>query len=354
MPSLFDRHGAYYATFSDASRRPRQRRHSLKTRSRRTAERLLARLAEAYDLGLWDPWTGAPDDVLHPDRVEDPKRLGEAVAAYLVHARRALRPITYRTRRGVVDRFAAHVGPGIYLQRVTARDVASFVASGDVAASTQGTRLVGVKALFTHCVREGWVGASPAHAVPRPTPPPRFPRAVTDEELEAVLAAIPEHRAWTRPAFLFAALTGLRVSELARLRWDDVDADGRLLRIERQKNGKAETQPISRSALAVLSGLPRRGPHVFGSPRERRPTRSVGSFANLLNTAFREAREAAGVARPITPHGLRHRYCTKLAEAGASAFTIAAAARHADVKTSQRYVDISNRRLRQALDEVFG
>lgn len=80
----------------------------------------------------------------------------------------------------------------------------------------------------------------------------------------------------------------------------------------------------------------------------------MATFCWNLDAAFREAREAAGIRRPITPHGLRHRYCTKLAEAGANAFTITAAARHHDVKTSQRYVAISNRRLREEIDDVFG
>ena len=78
------------------------------------------------------------------------------------------------------------------------------------------------------------------------------------------------------------------------------------------------------------------------------------TFKNLLGEAFRLGREAAGIERKITPHGLRHRYCTKIAESGANAFTIAAAARHADVKTSQRYVNISNQRLRSDLDAIFG
>ena len=78
------------------------------------------------------------------------------------------------------------------------------------------------------------------------------------------------------------------------------------------------------------------------------------AFATNLNRYFTRYRKRAGIARRLTLHGLRHGFCTTLAEAGANAFTIAAAARHADVKTSQRYVSISNRRLRAELDEVFG
>ncbi len=357
MASLLNRGGLFYATFSDSSRSPRQRRHSLKTRTRRTAERLIARLQDAHDLGEWDAWTGTPDDVLNADRVDDPKRLGEAAALYATHVRETFSPTTVRERLRMMDRFVEHVGPSVYVERLTPQNVESFAKAKHLAASTQGYRLISLKSFCTFCKGQGMLRDSPAHAVTPPRPAPRLPRAVTDDELAAVLAAIPEGRAWTRPAFQFASLSGLRVGELARLRWADVDAERRMIRIETQKNGKAQTQPIPCSALAVLNTLPRpadSGAYVFNAPLARAEARNVDTFKNLLDEAFRLGRKAAGIERKITPHGLRHRYCTKLAEAGANAFTIAAAARHADVKTSARYVSISNQHLRSELDAVFG
>ncbi len=354
MASLHNRNGVFYATFSDSARKPRQRRLSLGTRQRRTAERLLARLDEAYALATWDPWTGTPDDVLAPVRVEAPKKVGEAAALYMDHVRETFSPTTIRTRRTLIARFVAHVGPSLYAERLTAGHVSAFMKANGAAPSTQNHRLIALKSFGTFCLAHGMMTESPAHTVPTPKTPARLPRAVTDEELAAVLEAIPDGRAWTRSVFKFAALTGLRAGELARLRWTDVDDERRLLRIETQKNGKAQTQPMPRAALAVLATAPRRGDYVFTSPLERSDVRNVDTFKNLLDEAFRAGREAAGIGRKITPHGLRHRYCTKIAESGANAFTIAAAARHADVKTSQRYVNISNQRLRSELDSVFG
>jgi integrase len=353
MASLHNRSGVWYATFSDSTRQPRQRRLSLKTRSRRTAERLLARLDEAYREGAFDPWTQAPDDFLHADRVAAPKRVGEAVELYLAHVAGPFTETTFRTRAPMMRRFAAEVGPATYLERLTPQHVEAFVVAGGAARSTQGTRLVALKSFCSFCRSEGMLRESPAHRVETPKRLPRLPRAVTDGELEDVLEHLPEGRTWTAPVFRFAALTGLRVGELARLRWADVDEERRLLRVEQQKNGKAQTQPFPRAALMVLAGLPRHSEYVFASPAARRPYRNVRTWTNDLARAFKLAREAAGLTRTITPHGLRHRYCTKLAEAGANAFTIAAAARHADLKTSQHYVSISNRQLRAELDRVF-
>src|SRR5690606_9578609 len=119
-------------------------------------------------------------------------------------------------------------------------------------------RLTGLSAFFSFCVGGGMLKASPAEKVNPPKPPAKLPRAVTEEELEAIVDALPDGKAWCGPVFRFAALTGLRASELARLRWADVDAERRLLKIERQKNGKAGTQPIPCAALAILDGVPKR------------------------------------------------------------------------------------------------
>jgi integrase len=179
-----------------------------------------------------------------------------------------------------------------------------------------------------------------------------LPKAATDEEFFAILEHVPPGRAWTRPLFEFAALTGLRIGELGRLQWRHVDRERRLIRIERQKNGKAQTQPIPRSAVAVLEEVKPIDEYVFTAPEWRR-RRQLKSWCMDVQRVFREAVEAAGIQRRLTPHSLRHRYCTKLAEAGASAFVIQAAARHADVSTSQRYVSIANRSLQAELDNVF-
>src|SRR5690606_13282287 len=118
-------------------------------------------------------------------------------------------------------------------------------------------RLIVSKSFFTWALKRGYVKSKPTDAVEWPQKPTRLPKAVTDAELQAILSQIPDTRSWTREVFEFAALTGLRISELCRLKWEDVDEERRLLRIERQKNGKAQTQPIPSRAVEVLERVER-------------------------------------------------------------------------------------------------
>lgn len=352
MASLLNRSGNYYATFHDSARTPAQRRLSLKTRSKRTAEKMLRELDDAYNLGEWDPWTDAPADCLAPERQASPTKLAEAQARFFQD--KPLAASTRRSYKSRIKRFVASVGEGKALQALTRADVQAYIDDAPDPLTAE-SRLTAVRSLLSFSRAEGWLQTDPAANVTKPKKPARLPRAVTDDELDAVLASVPEGRAWCRPVFEFAALAGLRVSELARMEWSHVDLESRLLTIEVQKSGKAGTQPLSRSAVALLSTLPRLGIHVFASPKETvTGERNVPAWTAQVQRTFKIAKEAAQIERHLTPHGLRHRFCTKLAEAGANAFVIQAAARHADVNTSQRYVSISNQRLRSELDSVFG
>ena len=359
MATLLNRNGTYYADIQDARRTPGRRRLSLKTTSKRAALRMLAKLEEAYALGTWDPWVQTVADLLQADRQAAPKRLDEAVAEFMKGQEEQAAPSTLNAYRSYTALFVSTVGAATFVERVTAADVERFVVAvgGSKRPPSQGSkrqRLTVAKSFFSWAKGRGYVKEKPTDRVPRPPRPARLPKAVMDDELEAILAALPDGRAWMRPLFLFASLTGLRVSELCRLQWEQVDVGRRVLRIERQKNGRAQTQPVPRSALDVLMGVERRGPHVFTAPNAYAPRRRVDSWIRDVEAAFKEAKEAAGIERGITPHGLRHRYCTKLAEAGAGAFVIAAAARHSDPRTSAVYVSIANEALKAQLDDVFG
>lgn len=161
---------------------------------------------------------------------------------------------------------------------------------------------------------------------------------------------------WALPLFWFALWTGMRIGELARLRWEHIDFGKRLIYIFEQKNGKQQTIPLNNRAREVLADMERGQPeeYVFRSPQTHPAKRKVKSFKCLVGRIFQRYREAAGIERHLTFHGLRHGHCTLLAEAGRSPIVIKESARHSQIQTSMRYVSIANEYLRAELDEVFG
>ena len=130
----------------------------------------------------------------------------------------------------------------------------------------------------------------PMEKVEAPTETERAPRNVTPDDLrkmeETMRADYADKLAanhcregeivWMIPMFWFALYTGLRASELARLRWRDIDRERRLLSIHTQKNKKAQTVPLHVKALEVLEDVPEGGARRLRIPQPR--VHGAGAF----------------------------------------------------------------------------
>ena len=351
MPSLIKRDGVWYAQYFDADRHPQRRRRSLKTKNKRDALRALARLeAEGFD-----PW--------REEQKRKPTTLRAAVDAFIARKKADGRSEnTIRTYQDVLDQLLKTC------TQLTSRSIERFVRAPSNK-STQHKLYGHVRTFVRWALREGLLSDDPLEGVTPPDKPQKLPKAITEEELEAICDAIradyEEKRGkkpiregeliWRIPMFWFSYYTGLRGSELARLRWEHIDFEKRLVYILKQKNKKEQTIPLNAKARAILEEVgPREEGYVFVSPRDEGDERHIRYFRENASRAFREARNKAGVRKVVSMHSLRHGFCTRLAESGKSAFVIQQAARHADISTSAKYVHMANEHLKRELDEVFG
>jgi len=151
-----------------------------------------------------------------------------------------------------------------------------------------------------------------ALALARPRKESRLPTVLAQEEVARLLAAPRnlKHRA----ILMLLYSSGLRVSELVRLRPTDIDAERGLLRVRRGKGAKDRyTLLATRAVEAVqlyLGAYPTdRWLFPGGRPDRHLTTRSV------QKTVARAAR-AAGITKQVSPHTLRHSFATHLLEGG--------------------------------------
>jgi integrase len=136
-----------------------------------------------------------------------------------------------------------------------------------------------------------------------------------------------------KDAALLAVDTGLRVGELAALRWEDVHLEpvgaarfGYLLvRSGKTKNAR-RTVPLTDRVSAMLGSRLRIGPRVFPVT------------ANTLQHHHQDLRDKLGLDSDFTLHSLRHTALTRLGESGADAFTIKRLAGHHSITVSEGYV----------------
>ena len=180
-----------------------------------------------------------------------------------------------------------------------------------------------------------------------------LPNVLSREELHRFLDAVrnPKHLAILGVAYS----AGLRVSEVVRLRPQDLDRDRGLIRVRGGKGRKDRYTLLSSSALALVDAYLEAGhPGTWLFPGAR-PGRHLSARSVQKVTA--EARARAGITKPVTPHILRHSFATHLLENGTDVRLIHELLGHASVRTTEIYTHVSRRhlgRIRSPLDDPPG
>jgi len=143
---------------------------------------------------------------------------------------------------------------------------------------------------------------------------------------------------------LFAILTGLRYSDIEKLKWSELEYskyDGYTLRIRQQKTSRQITMPISEHAVELM-GEPRDGKErVFESINKWDLYRYIPVW--MAN---------AGISKHITFHCFRHTYATLQLNLGTDIFTVSKMLGHKNVKTTQIYTKIIDKRKRETTDKI--
>jgi integrase/recombinase XerD len=220
----------------------------------------------------------------------------------------------------------------------------------NLSASSRSRALSAIRHFHKFLIREGAVRADPSAAYRRPKRAKRIPKVLTVEQVERLLAAPEEDVLGLRDRAMLeiAYASGLRVSELCGLTFDQVVEKERVLVVE-GKGKKQRVIPYGRPAAKALSVyVSRSRPHlaagsvisfVFLNHRGRKMSR-VGFFKRLKMHSRR-----AGIQREVSPHVLRHSFATHLLQGGADLRYVQELLGHADISTTQIYTSVDRRHL---------
>jgi site-specific recombinase XerD len=173
--------------------------------------------------------------------------------------------------------------------------------------------------------------------------PQRLPVTMGPEEVKRLLAAV--HGLRERAAMEVAYGAGLRLSEVLHLKLSDIDSERMVLRVEQGKGKKDRNVMLSPALLETLRAYWRQSrPRVWlfpgqGGKRPMHPT--------ILQRAFHQAKEKAGIGKPVSFHTLRHSFATQLLESGVNVRTIQALLGHRSLGSTQRYTHVAGDYLRQ-------
>ncbi len=223
-------------------------------------------------------------------------------------------------------------------------------------------------ALFNHAMRYEWADRNPIRLVRQSAKRERTPDVLTAEEIKALLSKL--DGPYYVMAFL-AAVTGLRVSELLALKWEDVDFAEGEIRLTRaivcQHVGPLKTAasqkpvPMDAGLSALLLDWRGRCPYnqdsdyVFASAEKDGKQPLWPSSA--MSKHIRPAAKLAGIVKHVRWYVFRHSFATLLKGNGEDVKTVQESLRHADSKVTldvytQGLMPLKRAALRKVIEAV--
>jgi integrase/recombinase XerD len=265
-----------------------------------------------------------------------------------------LRGLAPRTREVYLDWVARLVQfCRVTPDRLTTREVRAFLLDlaqeRKVAFSTFNQALNAVRFFFTAVLKQPFA-LDDFHFQ---KPPRRLPVVMNDEEVRRLLECAPSLR--DRALFETAYATGMRLGEVTRLLITDIDSTRMVIRVDQGKGRKDRYVMLSASLLETLRGYwrqarPKR--YLFPGDGGNRPLSD-----SAVQKAFGRAKLAAGIAKPVSFHTLRHSFATHLLEDGVNVRTIQALLGHRSLQTTERYTHVAENylhQMRSPLDRLRG
>ena len=166
---------------------------------------------------------------------------------------------------------------------------------------------------------------------------------LTIDELNT-LAATPCDRPIMKRASLFSALTGMRHSDIQKLKWKEIIKDGEHYRIlfTQQKTKGVQYMPISDQAYQLCGERGEPDRLVFEGLQD----------PSWINKPLERWIKAAGITKHITFHCFRHTYATLKLTNGTDIYTVSKMLGHTKVTTTQIYAKIVDEKKEQAADTI--
>lgn len=164
---------------------------------------------------------------------------------------------------------------------------------------------------------------------------------LTIDELKTLINTECRHEIVKR-AFLFSCLCGLRVSDIRKLRWCDLQRCGRRVRIEitMQKTKEPLYLPISDEALKWLPERGEANDSDFIFPLTHEGT---------VNDTLQHWAKVAGITKHISFHVARHTHATMMLTLGADLYTVSKLLGHKNIATTQIYAKIVDKKKEEAI-----
>jgi integrase/recombinase XerD len=239
------------------------------------------------------------------------------------------------------------------IQSATESDLFAFLAARRTKSSSAARMLSSLRRFYGYCLREKHVESDPTLRIERPKRPPRFPKSLSESDVEALLAA-PDVEAplGLRDRAMLEVLyaSGLRVSELVGLKLFEAKLDAGVVRIM-GKGAKERLVPLGEEAVDWVSRYLAQARATLLARAQSDLLFVTRRGGGMTRQAFWHLIKRYGAAaipgKALSPHVLRHAFATHLINHGADLRVVQMLLGHADISTTQIYTHVARERLKQ-------
>ena len=195
-----------------------------------------------------------------------------------------------------------------------------------------------IRFLFKVTLKREW---DLGEVVPTCKKPQRLPTILSPEEVVQFLDGVPgiKHRMILTTCYA----AGLRISEAVRLKPHAIDSKRMVIRVEQGKGQKDRYVMLSPKLLQTLRDYWRAVRSTDWLFPGERPGEPITRCA--VERVCQSARRLAGIAKPVTPHSLRHAFAVHLLESGTDVRTIQLLLGHRSLATTARYLRIATNKV---------
>jgi site-specific recombinase XerD len=145
-----------------------------------------------------------------------------------------------------------------------------------------------------------------------------------------------------RQAFIFSCFTGIRRSDIIRIKWSDLSEDFRFIKFRQKKSAKEVlTIPLHSTAKKILQNLERRGDNIFHLLTDS----TIGAYT-------KEISKKANLNKPISYHVARHSCATILYEHGVDLYTISKILGHSNIDITKIYTHLREDKKEEAINKI--
>ena len=268
----------------------------------------------------------------------------EVIAAFTVYQQsQRLSPATIRNRGSILSTLMKR--SGVNLLEQTQRTIRTHLGRVGISAGTARTERNAIVTFYDYCVIDGYLEENPAARIPAVKAPKGEPRPFAREQIEELLRVTRQQR--SRAMIMLGYYQGFRVSQIARVRADDVDHLTQTIRTV-AKGSKDRRLPMHPEIGKLSRTMPAEG-WWFPSPKhEGQP---ISGHAVTDRITILKKRAGITDAR-LTPHSLRHSFGTDLVDQGVDIRVVQELMLHEDLSTTQIYTRVSEQRKREAIEKL--